>query len=150
MRNIRSATARSQAGATMIEVLVSFVILAFGVMGIAGLQTKAMALNQASLMRSQASALTDDIIDRLRADRVNAMAGRWDSSGTQTASSYASTGPIYTTDMGDWKREVENLLPEGRALVTVDTATGLVTVRISWNDSRRTDDNTVFVTVSRL
>lgn len=134
----------------MIEVLVSFVILAFGVMGIVGLQTKAMALNQASLMRSQASALTDDIIDRLRADRVNAMAGRWNTSGTDTASSYASTGPIYTTDMGNWKRELESLLPEGRALVTVEPTSGLVTVRITWNDSRRAEDNTIFQTVSRL
>lgn len=144
----RASPRASQAGATLIEVLVSFVIFAFGMLGVAGLQTKALALNQASLMRSQAAALTDDVIDRMRADRVNAMAGRWNSSADETASSISDTGPIYNTDRRAWKQAVERLLPEGRARITV--AAGVVTIQITWNDSRGADDNAVFETVSRL
>jgi type IV pilus assembly protein PilV len=139
---------RRQAGATMIEVLVSFVIFAFGMLGIAGLQSKAVSLSQASLMRSQASALTDDIVDRMRADRANAMAGNWNTSADDSASSISATGPLYHTDLRAWKTELEAVLPEGRARVTVTA--GVVEVLITWNDSRGREDATSFQTVTRL
>ena len=147
-RSTPSAARRSQAGATMIEVLVSFVIFAFGMLGVAGLQTKALSMSQASLMRSQASALTDDIIERLRADRANAMAGNWNSSADELAADISATGPLSDTDLRAWKTDLEAALPDGRARINV--ATGVVEVLITWNDSRGRDDNTVFRTVTRL
>ena len=145
----RVARLKHQAGATMIEVLVSFVIFAFGMLGLLGLQTKTLAYSQASLTRSQASALTDDIVDRMRADRVNAMAGRWNTDVGTPAASITPTGTgVYTTDLPAWKAEVEALLTDGQAAVTVNA--GVVTVLITWDDSRGQDDRTEFRTVTRL
>ena len=90
-----------QRGASMIELLVSILIFAFGMLGLVGLQTRTLAYGQTSLYRSQATALTDDILDRMRADRANAKANAWDSPTTDLATSITGTS-IAKTDL--WGR----------------------------------------------
>lgn len=120
----------------MIEVLVAVVILAFGMLGLLGLQTKALTLNQSSLQRSQATALTDDILDRLRTDKANAKLGRWNT--LIGASSTSITGSnLWETDLRDWKQQVETLLPQGAASVNVSA--GTVTIIIQWEDTQGRD-----------
>ena len=139
----------------MIELLVSLLIFTFGMLGLAGLQTRTLVFNQASLMRTQATALTDDILDRMRADRINALAGRWDSALTSGASSITGTA-LYQADLKDWKQQVESLLPAGSqaSISTVTTAGaadfGTVTVVIQWDDSRGTEAVTKLETKTRL
>ncbi len=135
--------AAQQRGVSMIELLVSLLIFSFGMLGLAGLQTRTLTFNQSSLFRSQATALTDDILDRMRADRVNALAGRWDLVDGTTASSITGTA-LYQTDLKDWKQQVEALLPVGvdntpaSASVTTVTAgadAGTVTIVIKWDET---------------
>ena len=146
---------QGQHGATMIELLVSLLIFAFGMLGLVGLQNKALGFGQMSLYRSQAAALSDDIMDRMRADRTNAKAGTWDTDFGTAASTYSGT-TVAQKDLFEWKTQVESLLPTGQAKVDVrfDPATGFftVTVNIQWNERRATplDPLTSFVTVSRL
>jgi type IV pilus assembly protein PilV len=142
MMHSRSAPTR-QRGVSMIELLVSLLIFTFGMLGLAGLQTRTLTFNQSSLFRSQATALTDDILDRMRADRLNALAGRWDTPLT-TASSAVAGALIYQADLKDWKQQVEALLPaskDGPAVASVTTVTagadaGTVTVVIQWDETR--------------
>jgi len=148
------AVRQTQRGATMIELLVSFVIFSFGMLGVAGLQTKTLSFSQSSLFRSQASALTDDLLDRIRADRVSGMIGRWNTSidDLSTSVSVSGTG-IVTTDLADWKRQVEALLPDGHASVAVSAdpaSVGQVTVLIRWDDTHGREDPVEFTTISRL
>jgi type IV pilus assembly protein PilV len=128
---MHSSMPKRQSGFGLIEVLVAVIILAFGMLGLLGLQTKAMSLNQSSLQRSQATALTDDILDRLRTDKANARAGRWNTGLTDAASSITGAN-LYEIDLRDWKQQVEALLPAGAASVTVNGTT--VTVVIQWED----------------
>ena len=145
----------------MIELLVSLLIFTFGMLGLAGLQTRTLTFNQSSLLRSQATALTDDVLDRMRADRVNALAGRWDTPTTTAATAVTGTA-LYQTDLKDWKAQVEALLPSGKAsITTVTTGTaatnGTVTIVVEWDDTRGAGERpgasyvpTKFETVTKL
>ncbi|MGY4830732.1 type IV pilus modification protein PilV [Sphaerotilaceae bacterium SBD11-9] len=143
---------RRQAGFTLIELLVSFVIFSFGLLGLVGLQTKVVSMNQSSLFRSQASALTDDVFDRMRADRANAVASPsgWATDVTADAASMGSPATFTGRELQAWKREVEALLPNGAASITV--VAGVVEVRVQWSDDTRgrDGDTQTFRTISQL
>jgi len=65
-------TSRRNAGFSLIEVLVSIVILMMGLLGLAGLQTRALTMQMESYQRSQALILLKDMADRINANRANA------------------------------------------------------------------------------
>jgi type IV pilus assembly protein PilV len=56
-------------GFTLVEILVSMVILAIGLLGLASLQTLSLKDNQDAYLYSQASALAYDMSDRIRANQ---------------------------------------------------------------------------------
>jgi type IV pilus assembly protein PilV len=64
--------ADQQRGFTLIEVLIALLVLSFGLIGLAMLQATGLKFNNDSYMRSQATILAYDIIDRMRANKVGA------------------------------------------------------------------------------
>ena len=142
-----------QRGVSMLELLVSLLIFTFGMLGLAGLQTRTLTYNQSSLFRSQAAALTDDVLDRMRSDRKKALSAFWDTP-LATAVSAMPSSTFAETDVKDWKSQVENLLPSGQASIVTTTAAGAdygtVTITIQWDDSRGTDAAQVFETKTKL
>lgn len=60
-------------GVTMIEVLVTIVILTFGLLGVVALQARMQVAQSESYHRSQAILLMQDIVDRVNANRSNAL-----------------------------------------------------------------------------
>lgn len=60
------------AGFSMIEVLISIVIIMVGLLGLAGLQVKAFTVQMESYQRSQALTLLKDMSGRMEANRKNA------------------------------------------------------------------------------
>ena len=71
---IRRPAAPSAAprGFTLIEVLVTLVILTFGLLGIAGLMAKGQRASYEAYQRQQALALANDMAERIRANRAMA------------------------------------------------------------------------------
>ena len=63
-----------QAGVTLIEVLVTIVILAIGLLGLAGLQARLQSSEMEAYQRSQALILLNDMASRVTTNRVNAAA----------------------------------------------------------------------------
>lgn len=62
----------SQAGTTMLEVLVTVVIISIGLLGLAGLQSKLQVSEMEAYQRSQALLLLDDMANRITINRINA------------------------------------------------------------------------------
>ena len=67
-------TALPKNGFSMIEVLVTIVILLVGLLGLAGLQARTLTAQMESYQRSQALVLLKDMADRIDANRANAAA----------------------------------------------------------------------------
>ena len=72
MNTKQNRTLFAQRGTTMIEVLVTMVILAFGLLGLIGLQGKMQLASFESYQRAQAVVLLTDMVDRLIANRGTA------------------------------------------------------------------------------
>jgi len=59
-------TNRNQKGFTLIEILITVIVLSIGLLGLAGLQISGLRANLSSEARSKASILANDIAERMR------------------------------------------------------------------------------------
>lgn len=60
-------------GFTLIEVLITLVILIFGLLGIAGLMAKGQRVSHEAYQREQAVTIANDMAERIRANRTQAL-----------------------------------------------------------------------------
>jgi type IV pilus assembly protein PilV len=128
---------RRQAGVSLIEVLVSLLILGIGLLGAAALQMNALKFTDSSTLSSQASFIAYDMMDRIRAnpDGNYALAG---------LASAPAAGDLRTQDLADFAANVKAMGGTNASSITV--VGRVVTIVIVWNDSRaagtRAVDNT--------
>jgi type IV pilus assembly protein PilV len=62
----------AQSGALLIEVLIAVLICAFGLLGFAGMQARAVSTDFETLQRSEALVLLEDMVSRMNANRAHA------------------------------------------------------------------------------
>jgi len=67
----------SNKGFTLIEVLVTIVVVSIGLLGLAGLQISGLRANVSSEARSKATLLASDIIERMRANPLGVAANNY-------------------------------------------------------------------------
>ncbi len=116
------ALAKTQSGFTLIEVLVSTLVLTVGILGVAAMQMVSFQTNQSAYMRSQAIFLGQDILDRIRANRA----------GFQNSTVYDN---VDTTDTGT--------IPASPACV--DNANGCTAIQMGEHDIREWAQNFINV-----
>ena len=141
---------RRAAGFSLIEVLIALVILSVGLLGIASMVGVSLKSKDSSYYRTQATALTYAMLDRMRANRTVAGAGSYDiapSPATLPAMPSAtcfgsaascSTSDIASLDVNQWKSDLSNLLPGGDGSIKTQTVNQFtqVTITVTWNDQR--------------
>ena len=89
----------------MIEVLVTIVIIAFGLLGMAGLQVRLQASELESYQRSQALLLLNDMASRIATNRNNAASYLIAASsplGAGMATCPSTTSTVAQRDLGEW------------------------------------------------
>ncbi len=154
-----------QMGSTLVEVLVSLLVIAGGLMGIAGVQSVSLRNNQASYFRTQAITASADMVERMRANKIGVEAGAYDNvTGSATSSCFTVAGctpaQLAAQDVLDWTTHIESVLPEATAVVCIDS-TGddgepgsedcdgsgrIYAVKIWWDDDRDGDAESRYVT----
>jgi type IV pilus assembly protein PilV len=129
-------------GFSMVEVLVSVVILSIALLGTAGLMSSSLRNTNTAYYRSQATVLADDMFDRMRANLTAARAGEY---AIASGPAYAATdGTVARFDCEEWIETLQNTLPGGDGIVEID-GDDVVTITISWDNNENS-----FKTESRL
>jgi len=145
-------TSRLQRGVGLIEVLVAVLILALGLLGMAGLQSKSLRANQSSYARSQAVMYSYYILDAMRADRNAALVGTYDTTKLCDATALPGTS-LADNNRKHWITSMRKGL--GDSIATCGAIkceiTGACTVKVIWNDERAGGlEEQTFETQSRL
>ncbi len=121
-------TLTTQRGFTLVEVLVAFLILSVGLIGLAGLQLTGVKNTREAYYRTQATVLAADIMDRMRANLGGVSDKDYDAktSGTATAGCLADAGctsaQMAAHDLFEWRQAVTDNLPAGDAIVCIDSS----------------------------
>jgi type IV pilus assembly protein PilV len=129
---IGKSKARSR-GFTLVEALIALVVLSIGLLGVASLQLSSLRWNHGASMRSQATLLAYDVLDRMRANQVAANAGEYDIAigATPTGTTVAAQ------DLIGWRTNLSSTLPGGTGAVSrnVVGSNTTYTIEVRWNDS---------------
>jgi len=135
-----------QQGASLLEVLITLVILAIGLLGLAGLQSRLQASEMEAYQRAQALVLLEDMASRIASNRANAdsyVTGAGSPLGTGAVCS-TSTASRQEIDAGDWCRALQGAsetqgtasvgaMIGGRGCVEVDPGDpGVYRVTVAW------------------
>lgn len=133
-------------GFTLLEVLVALVILSIGLLGLAGLQATGLRYNHSSYLRSQATLTAYDILDRMRANRQEALSNTPSpyaiSLGTLPAAPTSCTGSganctpaqMAADDLYQWETELKNTLPSGTG--SIANTGSQFTITVKWQDDQ--------------
>lgn len=135
---------RCQQGFTLIEVLIAALVLAVGLLGLAGLQATSVKMNHSAYLRSQATMLAYEIADAMRANRSN-MASYDDANKKYKSASCerkftrdkfcSDETNIAQCDIEEWRNRLACLLPSGSATITVPNNSTRATISATWDES---------------
>ena len=134
-------------GFTLIEVMVSLVVMSIGMLGLASIQAISIQNNQTAYMRTLAMQSAYNIADLIRTGS--------DSDGTITSvfdavtstvpsaptncivndsSTSCSAADMAASDIYQWKKNLETLLPSGRGAIT--RSGSIYEIKIMWDEDR--------------
>jgi type IV pilus assembly protein PilV len=123
----------SVAGFTLMEVLVTIVILSIGLLGIAGLQLNSLRGNQSALDSTVAVSLAVEMADRIRANPPRnpntgdlLMTSNYlflDAAGSDPGciNTLCNTNQVELTDAYEWFTKLEELLPGAEGVICRDS-----------------------------
>ena len=100
---------KGNAGFGMIEILVSLLVLAIGLLGLASLQTTGLTQSSETRNRSQAILLADDMFERIRANRdsINSYAVAAPGTAPTCNSAYkVANTSVVTDDIAEWQNSL--------------------------------------------
>jgi type IV pilus assembly protein PilV len=137
----RAAVAR-QAGFTLIEVLVSMLVVTFGLLGMAGIMARTTVVEIEGIQRAQAALLLRDMTERIQLNRRDALQGLYNqtvstittASGGSGSSTAINDCSLATTrvarDACEWRNLMAgvNETQGGRASSALNGARGCVTL----------------------
>jgi type IV pilus assembly protein PilV len=142
---LQASRRSSLAGFTLIEVLVTMVILSAGLLGIAALHTATLRNNLDSVLRSQASALAADIADRMRANRNAALGGSYNLALGDATPVVTGSPTLAQRDLNAWRTLLAQALPNGTGAVAL--AADVCTITVQWGERGRQGESTAAQTV---
>lgn len=132
-------------GFSLIEVLITILIVSFGLLSMAALVVSGARGNNVAYYRSVASKQTEDIADRMRANIAGVVAGSYDAlsasipSSSDCVASACSPTQMAAYDHAQWNTANARLLPGGVGTVNGSLAAGYV-ITLMWTEKEMSGD----------
>lgn len=120
---------RRHSGATLLEALVTLLVVSFGLLGIAGLLLSGIRANAVSNYRSTAMLRAYEISDRMRSNIVGTRDGAYDLGAGSSAACEPTTGSCTPADQArsdlfHWTQQNATLLPAGQGSISRQNPVG--------------------------
>lgn len=127
---------KRQTGFSLIEVLVTMLVLAFGLLGVAGLLVGGVSNASSSEAFSKASQLAADMADRIRANPAAALSASSEYNLTYTDSVPANPTTIAQSDKKVWMEAIAAQLPQGKGRIYSTTGGGQrqYNIEVRWSN----------------
>ena len=132
----------SERGLSMIEILVALTIVAFGMLGLLGLQARALSVQKDAFHRRQAAELVAQLAERMRANHLAFLAGRYalsfDASAAAPSTAPACAAPctsaqVAARDLDEWRIELRRRIPGAAAYLQWDAANRSgIAIAVAW------------------
>jgi type IV pilus assembly protein PilV len=116
-----------QAGITLVEVLVTLLLVSTGLLGMVALQLSTTQNTNSAAQRFEATQLARDILERMRANRAAAMLGHYN----VALGGGSAAGGLAKEDVDEWKAALARLPGGDGAVAVVD---GVATITVAWTD----------------
>lgn len=129
INNPRKTILFNNQGFSMIEIMVTILIIAIGLLGLAGLQTKLISAEMESYQRSHALVLLQDMMNKIRSDEAGALNNNYDNIDN-TNSNIESWKKNLSGYSGD--NQVGSLIGITGCLESIDTSPKTIHVSIAW------------------
>lgn len=138
-----SARRGRQRGFTLVEAMVALVVLAVGMLGIAGLYVTTLRSGGGAIYRMQAVNLASDLADRIRANRtanLAYLAAAANNNCYGVGAVDCSPAQMAANDLLVWQAQVAAILPGGNTAINVVPVAGSptlfsYTVTVGWVES---------------
>lgn len=138
----------TEQGFTLLEVLIALVILSLGLLGQSKIQALGVRASADSNLRTEATFLANDMVERMRANRPSVDSGYYAgiayssidcttppaticSEGTAGSAADCTTTEMADEDAFNWFCDVSASLPNGN--VSVSNASGEYSIQVSWD-----------------
>lgn len=145
---LQGAVARhGQQGFGMIEIMVAVLVLAVGVMGFAGLQSRAVQSSGDSYYRTQANSIAQDLAERVRVNSAQRAyyltANLWPTTEQTAVPDSCRTATCTDQAMADFDAAIirynaQTLLPQGLVKMEQCQASAVNCIYVSWNGTQPT------------
>ncbi len=142
------------AGFTLMEILIALLVVSVALIGVASLQIRGQQINHVAYLRTQATFLAYDMMDRMRLNSENAAqyVGGFTSVGPAgEGTDYSCDGDgkscssieLANYDLNNWLNQVRETLPKGEVNIKlVDALTQEYEITLRWKKiAAYTDDN---------
>jgi len=137
---------KTSTGFTMLEMLIALLILSIGLLGVAALQTRGQQFNQVGYLRTQATFMAYDLMDRIRINKDDSSVTNNGENGAYAIDSCSDlpgavkscdtqdclVEDLVTYDLDQWCGVLEETFPDGDVAIAWDGAQYDIT--ISWQN----------------
>lgn len=150
-QQILCCSKNSLQGFTLLEVLITLLILSIGFLGVAAMQSLSLQQAHNSYFRTQADLLLRDMADRMRNNAEGASLGYYiheggsaggDANACSGSSALCSSEQLADSDLAEWTDRVTSadVLPVGKVSIAALELPGSYLITISWRAKKTVHD----------